>query len=71
MWQTLKKNNQLNVAPILTQLQNNAQQEQYFQIFYHTQTLINIWIIFLTQYLPKKNIDPMAIVAPSIKGLKV
>jgi hypothetical protein len=32
MWQTLKKNNELNVAPILMQLQNNAQQEKYFQI---------------------------------------
>jgi hypothetical protein len=54
------------------QLQNNAQQEKIFSIFfYYTQTLINIWIIFLPQYLQRKISDLVARVAPSIKGFKV
>jgi hypothetical protein len=33
VWETLNKSNELNVVLVSTQLQDNAQQEKYFQNF--------------------------------------
>jgi hypothetical protein len=44
---------------------------QFSNFFYYTQTLIDIWIIFLTQYLQRKISDLVARNAPSIKGFRI